>query len=174
MNGKNDPIKLSRFRIYAVLILMIGGLVFTGPGAADTMAAGVQAGAVHACPTPCSCMPQSQAERLGYILCSGNQSPCFHDSRDQPLYCYKPSSVTCQPGSGCGDATIARVPNNGSNEIPSVGTAGVPESTLVSNCSTNESGSCTVLGATGTGAGSLAGDIFSILAGFFRSLFGMT
>jgi hypothetical protein len=141
--------------VLAGLILILP--VLSGFVAADTVTAGIQAGAASQCPSGCSCMPVSQAEKLGFVPCSDNQAPCFLDSLDRPLYCYKPSSALCV--SGC----------NVTAEFP-VQTTTLPGR---QNSTLNITGdrSDTVYG--GTNAPSQAPDIFTVLAAFFRSLFGM-
>lgn len=116
----------------------------------------IEAGAVHACADGCSCMPATQAGQLGYIACSNNQTPCFHDSMERPLYCYKPSLGTCST-----DCDTPLYPQ------PALNTTG----TSRQDSTINTSGMPSDEGGMSKAAGEP--DIFTSLIRFIRSLFGL-
>jgi hypothetical protein len=174
MNRNHDPILQSRSNMPAVFYAGLLAITLLGvAAAADTMPAGIEAVAVHACPDPCSCMPASQAEQMGYIVCSVNQTPCFNDSVGRPLYCYRPSSAECQPGSTCGDPAGAGAAVTGGNAGPGAMTANPDGTGDGTACPSGQNGNCPAPVTSAAAAGSQPGDIFSMIAGFFRSLFGM-
>ncbi|OPY35569.1 MAG: hypothetical protein A4E35_02395 [Methanoregula sp. PtaU1.Bin051] len=109
MHTNNTWIRYLKNRLPLMAVIVIISLaVLAIPARVSAFEAGIQTGPSNVCAGGCSCLPVSQAERQGYIPCYDNQEPCFHDSMDRPLYCYRPQSAPCQRE--CNATTIAQDP----------------------------------------------------------------
>ncbi len=153
--------KEGSFCLQQTLVIFLVVLAAFSPAA---LAAGVsvEAGAVSACPAGCSCMPESQAARLGYVPCSAGQNPCFHDSFGQPLYCFGKVAGSC--GSGCNTTPNQLQQQPGIRSTDDTGTI-LPVPVLANS---------TLAGTPNPKTTLPEPDLFTQIAGFFRSLLGMT
>lgn len=162
-------------RIAAVfcLVLLTTASLST-PVSADTVGAGISAGAAKACPSAgCTCMPENQAETLGYVRCSASETPCFHDSFGRPLYCYGP--FLCDSPSGCNTSSSeSQAGSTGAGGIKLVITMQTPVAGDTS-CAGTDSDVCMVPGATTTTTTPVpaATDPITVIIDFFKSLFVM-
>lgn len=146
-------------------------LAVTGIAAADTISTGIEAGAVHACPDGCRCMPAEQAAGLGYVACSSGQDACFHDSFDRALYCYRPAGTQC--GQECTGTTVTAETLVGTTANGSMGISVTGSGIPAASGSISGNGSSTISGEAGAGGGEADSGLFASILRFFRSLFGL-
>lgn len=156
----------------ARLIILLVILPFLAvPAACETVGAGIFTAPAHACPGDCTCMPEAQAERLGYTTCSPDQDPCFHGSMGEPLYCYHPPESSYGP-----QCTAPAVPSSPESEksmepAPSFGADGTPVLPVSLTVAPNVSPALS--NRNGSGGGPVEPGFFGTVIGFLRSLLGM-
>ena len=162
-----------RFPVYVILnLFLLAGLAIIVPVSAETIGAGISAGPAKVCPgTGCICMPESQAESLGYVRCSGNATPCFQDSFGRPLYCYRPQNSSCRPSSCNVTDSEGSVPPGtpGINLVITMQTIAVGNS----SCISVSGDACTIPQTSETVTATVPADPFTAIITFFRSVFGL-
>lgn len=59
-----------------------------------TTATAVVTTALPSCPSTCTCLVPSDANKMGYTLCGGKQSLCGYDQYQNAMYCYQKPATT--------------------------------------------------------------------------------
>jgi len=162
--------------IFVLSLFLLAGLVWSTPVSAETVGAGISTGPAKACPSPgCTCMPEGQAEALGYVRCSASETPCFNDSFNRPLYCFGPPGDTCG-SSGCNATGPGSQAPDGAGSERFTLVITMQETVAADASCTGTGGDVCALpeAAPVTPAPSpAAANAFSAVLDFFRSLFGM-
>lgn len=166
MRGTNRPeIALFGLVLVATLVLAVPA------SAADVSGSGISVGPARVCPSPtCTCMPESQAQSLGYVRCSVNETPCFNDSFGRPLYCFGPPQSACGPGCDV-SAPASQATGAGAGSIHLVITMQTVSGETTS-CSGTGANSCAPTTGTRTPS-STPTDPISAVVNFIKSLCGM-